>query len=286
LVDAVGLPPYGRDSPNHPSELQVPALLTRTVARGFVVLTLVISASTVAPATAVARSHPKPPPVARGYDISWPQCGAAYPANPAFGIVGVNKGIVFSANPCLASEIQWAGGAGAQLYANTGNPGPALSSHWPKGQTSPRFCDPANADTADCAFDYGWNAAADSYGDAVAAYGSLGLSGTPAGTTWWLDVETSNSWRSDTSLNVAALQGEVGYLTGTAAVAKLGIYSTGYQWGVIAGSSTAFSANPSWVAGVGSQSNAQSHCTGTGFTGGGVTLAQYAYNSFDADLVC
>ena len=87
-------------------------------------------------------------------------------------------------------------------------------------------------------------------------------------------------------IGLAVDRNQVAYLTGTAAVAKLGIYSTSYQWGVIAGGSTAFNANPSWVAGVGSQSNAQSHCTGSGFTGGGVTLAQYAYNSFDADLVC
>jgi hypothetical protein len=225
-------------------------------------------------------------PTPRGYDISWPQCGSAYPTNPAFGIVGVNHGIVFSVNQCLASEITWAGGTRAQLYANTGNPGPALSSHWPSGQTSPRWCDPANSDTADCAFDYGYNAAADSYQRAVTAFASLGLSGSPAGSPWWLDVETGNSWRSDTSLNVAALQGEAAYLTSVAHVAKLGIYSTQYQWNQIAGGSGAFSANHSWVAGVGSQKNAKSHCSGAGFTGGGVELAQYASGSFDADLIC
>ena len=99
------------------------------------------------------------PKVSRGYDISYPQCGGAFPSNPAFGIVGVNGGKVFSVNPCLASQIAWAGGATGQLYANTGNPGPALSSFWPSGQTSPRSCDPANLDTADCAYDYGFNAA-------------------------------------------------------------------------------------------------------------------------------
>jgi hypothetical protein len=225
-------------------------------------------------------------PTTRGYDISWPQCGSAYPATPAFGIVGVNKGIVFSANPCLSSEIQWAGGTKAQLYANTGNPGPALSSHWPSGQTSPRWCDPANTDSAHCAFDYGYNAAEDSYEDAVAAYSSLGLSGSPAASAWWLDVETSNSWRSALSLNVSALQGEAYYLASVARVAKLGIYSTQYQWNQITGGSTAFSANHSWVAGVSSQKNAKSHCGGAGFTGGGVELAQYSFSGFDADLVC
>jgi hypothetical protein len=265
-------------------------LARRSALRALVLLAFTVTASTAAPVALAAAAKPdaRPPkPVAsRGSDISWPQCGSAYPSNPAFGIVGVNKGIVFSANPCLASEITWAGGSKAQLYANTGNPGPALSSHWPKGQTSPRFCDPATADTADCAFDYGYNAAADSYADAVAAFQSRGLTTSPAATTWWLDVETSNSWRSDTSLNVAALQGEAAYYVSVAHVARLGIYSTGYQWGVITGGSTAFGAYSSWIAGVGNLKNAQSHCAGASFTGGGVALAQYAFGGFDADLAC
>lgn len=264
----------------------LPRLLARSLGRSIVLLALLTTASSALPAGTAAAKPPAKPVQSRGYDVSWPQCGTTLPANPAFGIIGVNKGLVFSANPCLASEIRWAGGTAAQLYANTGNPGPALSSHWPTGQATPRACDAANPDTADCAFDYGWNAAADSYADAVTAYQSLGLSGTPAAAGWWLDVETSNSWRSDTSLNVAALQGEVAYLTGAAHVARLGIYSTGYQWGVIAGGSQAFSAYTSWVAGVGSLKNAQSHCGGAGFTGGGVSLAQYAFNGLDADLVC
>jgi hypothetical protein len=274
------------DPPSESTLPVLPRLGARSLGRAIVLLALLTTASTALPAAAVAAKPPAKPVAAHGWDVSWPQCGSTLPSNPAFGIVGVNKGIVFSANPCLASEIRWAGGGSAQLYANTGNPGPALSSHWPAGQTSPRVCDAANTDTADCAFDYGWNAAADSYADAVAAYGSLGLSASPAGTTWWLDVETSNSWRSNTALNVAALQGEAAYLSGTAHVAKLGIYSTSYQWGVIAGGSPAFSANKSWVAGVGTLKNAQSHCGGTGFTGGGVALAQYASNGLDADLVC
>jgi hypothetical protein len=221
----------------------------------------------------------------RGYDISWPQCGSAYPANPAFGIVGVNKGIVFSANPCLASEITWAGGTRAQLYANTGNPGPALSTHWPTGQTSPRFCDPASPDSIDCAYDYGWNAAADSYADAVAAWASLRLSGTPASSPWWLDVETGNSWRTETAKNVAALQGAAAYLT-TTGVTALGFYSTQLQWNQITGGTLAFSAYPSWVAGARSLNGAKSRCAGTAFTGGVVGLAQYPSGSFDADLIC
>jgi hypothetical protein len=221
-----------------------------------------------------------------GYDISWPQCGGPYPVNPAFGIVGVNKGIVFSSNPCLASEVTWAGGTSAALYANTGNPGPTLSTHWPTGQTSPQLCSATIPDTAACAYDYGYNAAMDSYADAVSAFTSLGLSGAPAGSAWWLDVETSNSWRSDVALNVAALSGAVDYLGSVAHVASIGFYSTSYQWGVITGGSSAFSAYPSWIAGAADAAGAVANCVGQGFTGGGVALVQYPSSGFDANLSC
>src|SRR5205823_2638614 len=137
----------------------------------------------------------------QGYDISYPQCGGVYPSAPAFGVVGVNGGLAYASNGCLASEYQWAlgssttTGAKASLYANTGNPGP-VSAHWPKGQTSPMACD--GTWSAGCSYDYGWNAAQDSFADASAAIGA-----TAAGTVpWWLDVETANSWNSsDLSTN-------------------------------------------------------------------------------------
>jgi len=239
-------------------------------------VTLVPAAEAIAPATATVP----------GYDISWPQCGGAYPVSPAFGIVGVNKGIVFSPNPCLANEVTWAGGTSAAFYANTGNPGPALSTHWPTGQSSPQVCSATNPDSAACAYDYGYNAASDSYADAVGAFTALGLSGSPADSAWWLDVETSNSWRSDVILNAAALTGAVDYLRSVAHVASLGFYSTGYQWGVITGGTTTFSAYPSWVAGAADATGATANCAGPGFTGGGVSLAQYISSGFDANIRC
>ena len=216
----------------------------------------------------------------RGFDISYPQCGGAYPASPAFGIVGVNGGRVFSTNPCLASQVTWGGGAATELYVNTGNPGPGLSQFWPVGQTSPRTCSSTNTDTADCAYDYGWNAA-------LAAYASLGLgAGAAAATTWWLDVETMNSWRSTASLNVAALQGQVDYLR-SVGITKLGFYSTTVQWGTITGGSQVFAAYPSWGAGAPNEKTAKSHCQSTpGFTGGRLALVQYPYAGYDADLRC
>jgi hypothetical protein len=232
-----------------------------------------------------------------GFDISYPQCGGPFPSQAAFAIVGVNHGLVFSANPCVGaddgpSELDWAG-MHAQFYANTGNPGPDLSSHWPDGQTSPRECNTASSpgrDTIDCAYDYGWNAAADSYASAVRAYVSLGWADadaerTPVANEWWLDVETGNSWRADPALNVASLQGSVDYLE-YVGVVGVGFYSTGLQWGQVTGSSSAFSEYRSWVAGARSLHGAKERCVGSGFTGGGVTMSQYLAQGFDANYLC
>ena len=224
----------------------------------------------------------------RGFDISYPQCGGAYPSNSAFGIVGVNGGRVLSVNPCLAGQIVWGGGAAAELYVNTGNPGPALSSFWPAGQTAPRFCDPNNTDTADCAFDYGWNAAKHSFETAEAAYLQLGITTSPSATAWWLDVETSNSWREDNlALNVAALEGEVEYLLGRG-IRRLGFYSTTYQWGQITDGTKVFAAYPSWGAGARNERVARNLCasTTTSFTGARLVMVQYPYQGFDANVRC
>jgi hypothetical protein len=242
--------------------------------------------STISAAAPQARpvSGPKTP---RGYDISYPQCSTAFPSNPAFAIVGVNGGRVFSANPCLPAQVAWGGGAAAELYANTGNPGPALSSFWPNGQTSPRFCDAANPDTLDCAYDYGWNAAQHPFQTAQAAYSSLGITTSPAATRWWLDVETSNSWRDDAGLNVAALQGGFDYLR-SAGVGQLGFYSTTAQWTTITGGTKVFSPVPSWGAGAPSEKGARSLCATTtaSFTGGRLAMVQYIYQGFDANVRC
>ena len=68
-------------------------------------------------------------PASQGFDISFPQCGGPVPGAPAFAIVGVNGGRVFSPNPCLARQYVWARSAtspvepGVAFYMNTGNPG-------------------------------------------------------------------------------------------------------------------------------------------------------------------
>jgi hypothetical protein len=258
---------------------------------GFYLAVLVLLALAIVPGIPAATD----PNV--GYDIAYPQCNGTFPSGGAFGIVGVNGGLPYSANACLGagdgpSELSWAG-MNAQLYANTADPGPALSSHWPNGQTSPKECNtPTNpgSNTAECHYDYGWNAAADSYRDAVNAYVSLGwatagATRTPVANQWWLDVETANSWTSTASLNVQALQGEAEYLASVGA-AGVGFYSSSTDWQTITAGTTTFAADPSWLPGASSLNDAQSRCGGSGFTGGGVALVQYPSGSFDADYRC
>jgi hypothetical protein len=247
-----------------------------------------------------------------GYDIGYPQCGRAFPANATFGIVGVNNGIVFSPNPCLGtgggtSQLAWAEAAtnhSPGFYANTANPGPAYSSHWPTGQSTPQVCSSASSNGPTCSYDYGWNAAKDSFQRAVAA--EKELHGTTfdgaaaaARASWWLDVETTNSWETLESAygqTAAARENDTQSLLGAVAalrdagVTSVGVYSTSYQWGQITGGASAtgarFEGNPSWVAGSSSATTAQKLCGTTGFTGGSVRLAQYPLNGFDGDVAC
>lgn len=259
----------------------------------------------VSPA-AYARSKPHS---ANGYDVSYPQCGKTLPA-ATFGIVGVNDGIVFSANPCLGtgdgpSELAWAQAAANHapaFYANTGDPGPAYSSHWPNGQVSPQACDPAANNSTSCSYDYGWNAAQDSFGQAVTAEQQVNGSTADVATAaaaqapWWLDVETANSWEtlesaygqtSEAKANdIAALDGAVAYLQ-SVGVASVGFYSTSYQWTQITGGTgTHYATLPDWVAGFRNLSAARSGCTAAGFAGGPVRLTQYPANGLDADYPC
>jgi len=167
-----------------------------------------------------------------GYDISSPQCsGTALGATPSshgsFDILGVNAGVVYSPNPCLAAQYEWATGppaAAVSFYANTADPGPQ-SRHWPAGQASPRPCPVAKHYRtgtklfADCSYDYGWNAAASSFTGAVNATPS----GVPASAQWWLDVESANSWTSDRTANIADIQGGLDYLKSVVVDDALGI---------------------------------------------------------------
>ena len=234
---------------------------------------------TILPSTA-ALAAPKPKTPTVGYDVSYPQCPGPLPTDPAFGIVGVSDGLAYGQNPCLATEYAWAAKAPLRpvgFYMNTGNPGTAATRADWYSTAGPNFdCSPA--DEAACAYNYGYNGAA----QALAYAGSQAGATAAMRGTWWLDVETANSWSGDTSLNVADIQGSIDYLT--ANVAAVGVYSTGYQWGVITGGAS-FPSLPNWVAGAINAKRAESMCDAS-FTGGAVRYVQYSSGGFDADYAC
>jgi hypothetical protein len=240
-----------------------------------------------------AKPNARPQSSSTGYDISYPQCSGALPTSPAFGIVGVNGGLAYATNPCLSSEYAWAqtSNSSAQphvsFYLNTGNPGPVASTHWPPaGTTTPQVCDGTWSQA--CAYDYGWNAAQDSFNKAAGASSSTAAGAAP----WWLDVETANSWSStDLATNRSDLQGAVAALRAHG-VTTIGVYSTASMWAQITGATTPsstlndpFRALPNWVPGARSLKEAPGFCSRT-FTGGPVKFAQYPSNGFDADYVC
>ena len=240
-------------------------------------------------------------PTSVGYDVSFPQCGHALPASSGFGVVGVNNGHPFSVNPCLASEITWAGttlSASPQFYVNTDNPGPSNNANWPKSQAAPRICSGANS--VACSYDYGWNAAQASFQAVVSAETQLSAASPTAaalGAQWWLDVETGNAWQSlrtgsaptaaQYANDAASIQGQVAYFA-SIGIATVGIYATSQQWHAITGPNTGatFAKNPLWVPGYATLAAAQAACSMASFTGGRIAMIQYPSNGLDGDYVC
>ena len=255
---------------------------------GVIVNASAVSADSTVPATSV------------GYDVSFPQCGASLPTPAGFGVVGVNDGRPFTANPCLVTELQWAQTtltASPAFYANTANPGPSNNSAWPTSQQTPQVC--SGGDSVACAYDWGWNAAQNSFQDAVTAETQLGASSPSAAAAaapWWLDVETGNSWETlvtpgaptsgEFANDLAVIQGEVASFT-SSGVAKVGIYSTSYQWATLVGpTGSTFAANDAWVPGYATLAAAQAGCAAPSFTGGRVAMIQYPSNGLDGDYLC
>jgi len=266
-------------------------LLTKLTAAVLVAAVLLVTPAGTALAGATIAS------ASTGFDISFPQCSETLPASPTFGVVGVNGGSTFTANPCLPRELTWAQNAVSQtpsFYANTENPGPGHS-NWPTNQQTPRVCSGANS--VACSYDYGWNAARLSFAnatDAETSNGSTSPSSQVAATPWWLDVETGNMWETILSGASAAsdandqamLEGMLASFT-NAGVTSVGIYSTPSQWKTITGGTgSAFPSVPAWIPGFATLTAAQAACATTSFLGGRVSMIQYPSRGYDGDYVC
>lgn len=266
--------------------------------RAAVVLAVAIGSGLWAelPATAAPRFAPAG---SIGHDVSYPQCGKELPVG-AFGVVGVNGGKAFSANKCLSEQYAWARSLPnqAMVYLNTGNPG-RLSKFWPQSATSEGGALCTNRQSASdpgCAYIYGRRAAASAM--QVAATASVARD-----TTWWLDVETANSWDGNGVGNTAVVQGMFDYLRASG-VARVGLYAASSHWPAITGGYTTTTAAdyrsawapyftpkypmesaPVWVPGARNAAGAPAKCA-TSFTGGPTVLVQWIQNNLDHNLVC
>jgi hypothetical protein len=240
--------------------------------------------------------------------------GLANDLNPCLG----------PASSYTQSELYWAvatsnGGSSqpkASLYVNTADPGDIYNGapivDWPISSLSTDpygTCTTTTVTTSSgtytvgensqaCAWQYGYNKASQdaawltNAADAInAQQTTVAVSGAPGSYPWWLDVETANTWQSGTSgqaMNVADLQGMIAALQ-AAAVATVGAYSTSSQWNTITGGTTSASGSlwqiPNWIPGARTLSGAESNCTQTSYTGGKVSVTQWASHP-DGDYAC
>ncbi len=306
----------------------------RTVVRA--VLASVVSVLGLVALTAPAEAAAPPGP-RTGVDVSWPQCGVRPLDGFAFAVVGVNGGTASTTNPCLAEQLAWASSATGglapgqprvQLYVNTANPGEVLEEYavstWPtddvdpRGQRSTGTVDERRrnpygpctttvgrglgANDLACSWQYGWNRAVESIDERLApAAREAGLSEAAADYTWWLDVETMNSWQESgtdaLARNAATLEGmtQLYRLEG----APVGLYSTAYQWRQIVGGTldvvpgavpavgAALLGLPSWLAGASDAEDARRRCAdATGLTGGPVVMVQHIVDELDHNESC
>ena len=234
------------------------------------------------PITAMAVGHTLDPykPGGTGYDVSFPNCGRELPGRGFdYAVVGVNHGIAFSQNPCLASEWNWAlqaPAASAYMNINAPQPGQTQGATGPAGQC-------VGNDTGCVAYNYGYRAAVDAF-----SYASgQGVNAT----VWWLDVElvpaseNPRYWDTSTYNNARTIQGAIDALRIEGVVA--GIYSTHYQFCRIAGSYAP--GVPIWKATASDYVTAQEACSNDGpyylnFGNGVPWLTQYGSASTPDDL--
>jgi hypothetical protein len=215
------------------------------------------------------------PPGAVGHDISFPQCGATLPAAGSydFGVVGVTGGFAFTHNPCLRAQYTWASASGRapSVYINTKYPAGTTIGQRDTGPAG--TCAPTN--TRCQAYNYGYKTAQD-----AVAYAKT--QGVVAPATWWLDVETENTWSENKTMNAVVLEAAIDYLESEQLT--IGIYSTAHQWQQIAGE---FAPGlPNWVAGASDLEDAKALCATGAFGGGTTEMVQYPGTTLSHDYVC
>jgi hypothetical protein len=114
----------------------------------------------------------------------------------------------------------------------------------------------------------------------------------PAHYTWWLDVESENTWQPDSDAgqarNRASLEGMAAYLITRGG--EVGVYAVPGQWREIVGTVT-WDSNlyrlDSWIPGASTAAGAAANCRRSPLTNGGdVAIAQYVSGDRDMNVAC
>lgn len=235
-------------------------------------------------APAVAATSPY---AGTGYDASYPsaQCTASsYPSG--FAIIGLDTGRPFTASTCPAHEWSLASASGTpavpSLYFNTGYAGAYAKQVTAgcKNAVGNAPIPPGTSGHQKSTEQQAWE-----IGCSEAAYAAAQAPGTPA--MWWADVETGNSWSTNTTYNDLAIDGIAFGMSGlgTTTGAGGGVYSTPAMWSQIAGAG--FVPTPAVTA----DWQPTSSCPASGFSGAPVWLIQNGTVivngvSFSSDQAC
>jgi len=212
-------------------------------------------------------------PGAVGHDVSFPNCRRALPSG-GFLVIGINGGRPFTANRCLHAQTARARQRGRlpySVYLNTAYTPKLLRRTTPACRRLGGAQDVARP--AQRAYALGCS-------EASSALALLGPSERPG--LYWLDVERSNAWSANHSLNVATIRGFVAVLLAQQPKPLVGIYSAPSWWRRITGGWRSL-ALPEWIpTGVG---GVTAPC-GAGFANGPVWLRQTGSARLDVDVAC
>jgi hypothetical protein len=224
---------------------------------------------------------------ASGVDVTADSGCSTISSGSAFAVIRATTGKPYASPDagCFHAAVVQAEAlpAAPQFYMNLADPGKASAGHWNDG--GPRACQVAHNYDVGCAYDYGYLAAEQ-------AVGFASSQGARAGSRWWVDVETANTWGSASgapghkAANVADIQGALKYLGSHGYPA--GIYTETAWWRPITGSPTTFSHVPVWGGGADSPKNARANCKPVSITGGPALLTQWfkTQGGIDHDVAC
>ncbi len=222
-----------------------------------------------------------------GHDISWPQCPSSMggydlpmpPTSTQFVIVGLTKGLPFTENPCLASQVTWTktNSKPAQAYTMAAYPTAAqLMTYGAKGPW-------LSTTTAGKLSNVGYTQAR----FAVASLAKVGFKPPVV----WIDVEprSAQPWPTGTSArqrdNRYVVEGlmrglrDAGY--------PYGVYSYAAGWQDITGG-WRLPGVPVWATAgrLDYPTEAADRCTQASFSGGHVYLSQWYDDQRDYDRTC